>query len=167
MPEHLIRLRGGWVLLDPVVLPPLPETSSGPRVTLPITWPEEAGSALAVRLVRSFGPPPLDSTRECLALRLADVGGLVSAHLNGREIARPAPGTTALEVSLPLPLPPRNRLVLDVEVAPASTRPWGAIALVVSTRETCAGTGPTGGPEVNSGDAPAVDGNDVLGGTVT
>ena len=95
MSEHLIRFRGGWLRLDPDALPNLTAIPPGPRVSLPITWPEEAGSGVVVRLVRSFGVPPLDPARESLALRLADVGGLVSAHLNGREIARPAPGTTA------------------------------------------------------------------------
>jgi hypothetical protein len=132
MPEHLIRLRGGWLWQ-----PPQAEARSvaGCRVTLPLTWP--AGHAGRIRLVRSFGPPPLDPDRETLALRLEQVGGLVSVRLNDREIARPTPGTTALEIPLPSPLPRRNLLVLDVD-PPGPERapePWGVVALVIGPRE--------------------------------
>jgi hypothetical protein len=62
------------------------------------------------------------------------------------EIARPAPGTSELEVSLPDQLPARNLLVLDVNVAPSSAGlgwlapAWGAIALVIAAREITACT---------------------------
>jgi hypothetical protein len=69
---------------------------------------------------------------------MSAVRGLVSVQLNGQELARPAPGTTALEISLRDPLPRRNRLVLDV-VTQASVasrefpeQPWGSVALVIS-----------------------------------
>jgi hypothetical protein len=166
MPEHLIRLRGGWLLLDPGAVPPRATGTAQQRVTLPITWPDEAGSAVAVRLVRSFGPPPLDRAHERLALRLADVGGLVSAALNGQEIARPAPGATALEIPLAFPLASRNRLVLEVDVTRANHRPWGTIALVVSRRESSPGTGLPGSSGAKTRDTAGGNGNDMLGGTV-
>jgi hypothetical protein len=129
MPDHLIRLRGGWLQFDPHS--PV-DADSGIRVTLPMTWP--AGPAGRVRLVRSFGPPPFDPGRETLTLRLEHVDGLVSARLNDREIARPTPGTATLDIPLPDPLPRRNLLVLDVD-PPGDGRPpgpWGAIALVIA-----------------------------------
>jgi hypothetical protein len=145
MPEHLIRLRGGWLWVDPY---PGGEggatghligegNDSGRRVTLPLTWP--AATAGRVRLVRSFGPAPVDPGRETLILRLSQVGGLAAAWLNGREIARPIPGTTTLDIPLSEPLSRRNFLVLDVDLDPPGSgldpEPWGAIALVIGPRE--------------------------------
>ena len=135
MPEHLIRLRGGWRQLDPDGEAEAEAVETGNRVTLP--WTGQAGRAGRIRLVRSFGPPPWDPEHETLSLRLAEVGGLASARLNDREIARPTPGTTALDIPLSDPLPRRNLLVLDVDlpdpgISPAS---WGVIALVIRPRE--------------------------------
>jgi hypothetical protein len=133
MPEHLIRLRGGWQRLDPHDdgggRPDVTET--GTRLDLPWTWPGE--TAGPVRLVRSFGPPPFDPRRETLSLRLARVEGLRSARLNGREIARGSPGTVEFEIPLSGPLPRRNLLVLDLDPpGPGPARQdWGAIALVI------------------------------------
>src|SRR5690242_13464363 len=103
MPEHLIRLRGGWVCTEPGALVDDPALTPGSRITLPVLWPERAGTQAAVRLVRSFNAPPLDCVRERLSLRMSAVGGLASVDLNGQELARPAPGTTALELPLPDP----------------------------------------------------------------
>lgn len=139
MTEHLIRLRGGWLRVDPDASPDAPE--SGRRVTLPFTRPDTPSGR--VRLVRSFGPPPFDPARETLAVRLARVAGLASVRLNGPTIARPAAGTIALEVPLAGPLPRRNLLVLDVDFDAARPAPgpepspetWGEVALVISPRE--------------------------------
>jgi hypothetical protein len=141
MSEHLIRLRGGWHWLDPGpgtggADPLVQDVATGRPVTLPIRWPADPVVAGCVHLVRSFGPPPLNPADETLVLRLADVGGLVAVRLNGREIARPAPGTTALDIPLPAVLPRRNLLILDVnppQPDPARN-PWGAIALVIRAR---------------------------------
>lgn len=139
MSEHRIRLRGGWLWLDPDVSPD--DSPTGRRVTLPIEWP--GGPAGRVRLARSFGPPPMDPSRETLALHMARVGGLASARLNGAEIARPTPGTTAIEVPLPGPLPRRNLLVLEVDLGANGDHPgpdqapvpWGEVALIIGPRE--------------------------------
>jgi hypothetical protein len=127
MPEHLIRLRGGWEWRDP-------GAASARRVALPMTWP--AGLTAHVRLVRSFQRPTIDPAREALALRLESVSGLVAVWLNGRELARPDAGTTALCLPLDDPMPPRNVLVLEVDPttpgrAGADPEPWGEIALVI------------------------------------
>jgi hypothetical protein len=103
-----------------------------------VLWTEQTGPHTTVRLVRSFTAPSLNPSRERLSLRMSAVGGLVSVQLNGQELARPAPRTTALEIPLWDPLPRRNRLVLDVglEAAVASRafpgQAWGSVALVIS-----------------------------------
>ena len=138
MPEHLIRLRGAWLALDPhdgdAGDGSAGADDQGRRINLPITWP--AGTHDPVRLVRSFGPPPFDPDHESLILRLEAIDGLESARLNGREIARPSPGTTRLDIPLTGPLPRRNVLILDLTppVPRQGPAPWGAIALVIASR---------------------------------
>jgi len=133
MPEHVIRLRGGWLWYD--VEPPADAAAGGTgrRVALPIAWPEPARAIRTAWLVRSFGAPPLEDPRQGVSLRLEQVGGLRSARLNGRELARPAPGTNSLEIALPGSLPPRNTLVLEVDPRGLEPGPeaWGLIALVI------------------------------------
>ena len=137
MRSHIIRLRGGWFWGD------------GPeRTALPLTWPAEV--ARRVRLVRPFQAPPLDPGHVSLGIQLDDVPGLTVVELNGRELARPDPGTASLW--LPLApgtlLPRRNVLVLEVEPPrPAGCllpdqSPWGAVALVIGT----GGSGGSDGP---------------------
>jgi hypothetical protein len=137
MPEHLIRLRGGWHRLDPTDDSDawVPLTQAGRRVTLPWTWPGEPAGT--VRLARSFGPPPFDPESEALSLRFAGVEGLRSARLNGREIVRGTSGKTAHEIPLSDSLPRRNLLVLDVDPPGIGQvrEDWGAIALVIGPRE--------------------------------
>jgi hypothetical protein len=133
MPEHVIRLRGGWLWYD--VEPPADATGvgAGRRISLPISWPEPARSMRTVWLFRSFGAPPLEDPRQGVALRLEQVRGIISARLNGRELARPGPGLDSLEIPLPGGLPPRNTLVLEVDprgLLPGPG-PWGVIALVI------------------------------------
>jgi hypothetical protein len=129
MSEHMIRFRGGWEWHD------LEEGAAAPRrVTLPLTWPPDRRSL--VRLVRSFHAPRLELGRETLALQMEAVEGLKSVWLNGREIARPIPGTSKLNLLLDVPLPARNLLVLEVEPSlPSELHQadslWGTIALVI------------------------------------
>jgi hypothetical protein len=139
MPEHLIRLRGGWLRVDPDAPHDAPE--SGQRVTLPFNQADTPSGR--VRLIRSFGPQPFDPGRGTLPVRFARVSGLVSARLNGPTIARPPAGTSTLEIPLAGPLPRRNLLVLDADFDKALTPPspeptletWGEVALVISPRE--------------------------------
>ena len=134
MRNHIIRLRGGWYWENG------PDQAAGRperRVVLPLTWP--AGVARRGRLVRPFQAPPLDPARESLGFQLDDVAGLVVVELNGRELARPAPGTTSLWLPLPPepPLPRRNLLALEVEPPRRAgsleldPSPWGTVALVI------------------------------------
>ena len=120
MPEHVIRLRGGWERVDPL------GRAEGPRVTLPL--PRPGGP---VRLARSFQAPRVDPAREAVWLRVADAPGLRSVRLNGRDLG-PADGLEAARAyRLPADLPARNRLELAAE--PASDG-WGSIALVIRDR---------------------------------
>lgn len=129
MPEHRIRLRGGWEVLD----------SGGgglpSRLTFPLkAFPDGVGR---VRLARSFQTPPLDPRSETLWLRLDAVPGLVSVLFNDRELARGPFGTAVLLLPLGDALPARNRITLDVAPCPGSgcpseEFPWGEIALVIA-----------------------------------
>ena len=94
------------------------------------------------RLHRRFGRPPLDDSTESARLELVGVPGLVSARLNGRELARPPAGVVNWSVPLADPLLTRNALVLEVDLGdwPRTGHPWGSIALVISPR----GLGPGG-----------------------
>jgi hypothetical protein len=136
MPEHLIRLRGGWLWLEPQARGRLPDPSMSRRLTLPLSWPQGNTGKGRVRLTRSFATPRIDPEREILLLRLEHVHGLVSAELNAREITRSAPGTTTIDIPLPYPLPCRNHLVLEVEspLPGVDVEKWGVVALVIVTR---------------------------------
>ena len=127
MPEHPIRLRGGWELHPPTA-GGVPE-----KVALPLDgWPPQWGPA---RLVRRFQTPPLDPDRETLWLRLDAVPGLRAVTLNGHPLATdPLSGATVL---LPLGAACSTRNVLELVVEPCRAAvdrdlsPWGEIALVV------------------------------------
>lgn len=130
MPEHWIRLRGGWEWqtgaadVDAAIKRP---------VTLPIEWP--LGQADPVRLLRRFGCPPIDPLRESLTLRLEKVPGLLAVQLNGRTLEGPLGETLTYRLAPELigPLLAKNLLILEVDPARA-TRPgetWGQIALIV------------------------------------
>lgn len=133
MPEHRIRLRGGWDCLARVGDDPEgAEVVS--RVDLPVAWPADAPRL--VRLARQFGRPPVDAARERVDLELRHVPGLKAATLNGRPVA---PGVVAGDDwSIPLgePLLPRNGLILDVELGPDAPpdSPWGEVAIVIRPR---------------------------------
>ncbi len=131
MPEHRIRFRGGW---DWHVRDG--EAEAVRRATLPADWPADLAGPF--RLVRRFGRPPFDPGSESVSLELRGVPGLVAARLNGRELARPPAGVVDWSVPLDEPFPPRNVLVLDVDLGADPMPPpeggWGAISLVVGPR---------------------------------
>jgi hypothetical protein len=91
---------------------------------------------------------------------MSAVGGLVSVELNGQELARPEPGTTALEIPLRDRLPRRNRLVLDVRLGAAAAcrevpqQEWGFVALVISSPGPHEGAGAACGDESLGEDGP-------------
>ncbi len=127
--EHLIRLRGPWTCR-----PRLDNLEAEIRIDLPTPTPPSVGESVC--LARSFGRPPIDPDRESLALRFEAVEGLREVRLNGRILSRPDVGVDAIELAIVGPLPPRNRLEIDVDPPGASPRPtdsgpWGCIALVV------------------------------------
>src|SRR4051794_17271682 len=106
MPEHWIRLRGGWEWQ------PTARKGSGEspqRMTLPCSWSAETPPA--VQLSRKFQAPRIDPSQEALFLRLERVAGLVQILLNGRLIGGPARGDEVMIVPLGEPLPPRNQLI--------------------------------------------------------
>ena len=132
MPEHWIRLRGGWEAVD--LDDPLAEPI---RMTLPVSWTGEEPRRL--RLVRRFGRPPLDLLSESIWLRIDRVSGLYRLALNDREL------TISPAVNGPVEFPlgtilDRNELVLEAFFEPATraieagTGIWGEIALVIRPR---------------------------------
>lgn len=124
MPEHLIRLRGGWELSDPDAA-----TSASTPLTLPISWAPQP-SPRRLRLVRRFGAPAADRVR----LVLEAVEGLRAMTLNGVPLVFDPAATDRLVADLP-PLANRNVLTLDIDLAGRSTEPsapWGHIALVLA-----------------------------------
>lgn len=149
MPEHLIRLRGGWSWDD---------REGGPvaarRVSLPLEGAPRGTSRIV--LTRQFGRPPIDPGRERLALRLEGVDGLVGIRLNGHDLALPPVGATDLELSPDDLQPTGNVLILEVipssgTHAGADNSRWGRIALVIRQPDPPDVTGPAGGL---LGDAP-------------
>jgi len=124
MPEHRIRLRGGWELLEAESSQTVPAV-----VNLPFRF--IATGSRKLRLSRKFGRPRLDLRRESLWLSLGSVPGLGSASLNGNALAIEGPAEQGLEI--PVEISERNELVLEV-VFPADqgeAGPWGEIALVI------------------------------------
>jgi hypothetical protein len=133
MSEHRIRLRGGWLLLEPTS-----RDATRRRITLPLGG--FAANAGKIILFRSFQRPPLDPGRESLWLRLDDVPGLLSVALNDRRIALVPNGVSNLLVPLGDDLPARNQLQLDVDPlagrhASKPDAPWGEVALVIVQSE--------------------------------
>lgn len=128
MPDHLIRLRRGWQLLDD-------ESPGSPSrwVSLPTRW--SAGPGRRVRLARRFGQPRLASL-ETLWLRLDRVPGLGPITLNGSDMPHQRRDGGSIEIPLP-GLGDRNELIVEVslpETDPPSAEglaEWGDIALVV------------------------------------
>jgi hypothetical protein len=128
MAEHQIRLRAAWVWRnssDPVEMVR--------RLNLPTLWPASSGTPF--RLIRQFGCPPIDPRTERVRLELRSVPGLISAHLNDRELVRADGGRIDWVVDLIEPLLARNELVLEVDLRTLEEaelgEPWGSIALVI------------------------------------
>lgn len=124
MAEHLIRLRGGWELLDLDA-----DASHATPLTLPVVW-EPRPAPRRLRLVRKFGKPRVGRAR----LVLEAVAGLRAMTLNGGSLAIDPEPTGRLNVELP-PLGERNVLALDVVIDGPSDEPtpdWGSIALSIS-----------------------------------
>lgn len=129
MPEHLIRLRRGWLR----VALQAPGDGSD-RVTLPLAGFPDPGRR--VLLTRSFQRPPVDPDREALWLRLEAVPGLNSVVLNGRSMTAGGPLADSLLLPVGDDLPARSVLVLDVGPAhPVGPLPWGEVALVIVGRD--------------------------------
>ena len=133
MPEHRIRLRGGWECQY------REGESEGDdarevvrRVALPLAWTADFPDR--IRLVRHFGRPPVDPRIESVSLEMRNVAGLNVARINGGAIA-PAMIVDPSSWSVPLdgPLLPRNGLVLEVDLATARGQPgeWGDISLLI------------------------------------
>jgi hypothetical protein len=128
MPEHLIRLRGGWEW----------QVGEGSvrRVTLPVVWPE--GLATPFRLVRQFGSPGV-LPGESVHLRMVNVMGLTNGLLNERPVILPPDFAGEFDRVVDDDLLTRNRLVLEVDPArfggsTARGVPWGSIGLVIRPR---------------------------------
>ena len=132
MPEHRIRLRGGWDCQYHEA-----DDRDGPevirRVDLPFAWTGEFPRRL--RLTRQFGRPPVDLASEWVELELRGVPGLTSARLNGTAIEPESTAGGIWSIRLAEALLPRNGLVLDVERGDdPEPEPWGEITLVIRPR---------------------------------
>jgi hypothetical protein len=131
VPDHRIRLRGGWESWW-VGSPDVPE-----RITLPTRWGSEKPGR--IRLSRRFGCPPLDSATQVLLLFLEHVPGIRFISLNDQEIPGVSPETLSYQIPLDCSQP-RNVLVLEVEPplahgqTEAESSDWGCISLVIQTR---------------------------------
>jgi hypothetical protein len=141
VPEHRIRLRGGWESC------PVGAPAESERVTLPTRWgPKPSGR---VRLIRRFGSPPLGPGRHVLLLKMEKVPGVHSIRLNEQEIPHVSPEISDYEITLH-ELAARNVLVLEVDPTtaqggtdaqgahaegqgPDGSSDWGCIALVIQT----------------------------------
>ena len=132
MPEHWIRLRGGWEAVD--FDDPLAVCV---RMTLPMSWTGEEMRRLSLR--RRFGRPVLDRQDESLWLRIDRASGLYRLTLNDRELPLATVASGPIEIPLGT-LSDRNELVLDVCFEPsamaveARTGGWGEIALLIRPR---------------------------------
>jgi hypothetical protein len=130
MPEHRIRLRGGWECHYRE-----PDDDEGidvaRRVDLPVATAAEL--PLRFRLTRHFGKPPVDPRVEAVALELRAVGGLRSVRLNGRVVSV-LDVSSELAIDLdPAELLPRNGLVLEFDRTglDLADDAWGLVALVI------------------------------------
>ena len=131
MPDHRIRLRGGWEYCQ------VGSHDVPGRFTLPTRWGLERTTPL--RLTRRFGCPPLDPRYQVLVLLLEQVPGIHSIRLNDRQILHVSPDRSSYQILLE-DLPARNVLVIEVEPrldqGSTDTEPseWGFVALVIQTR---------------------------------
>ena len=129
MKEHRIRLRGGWLWIDPTSSDSTPR-----RVSLPLPgFPHESQRVI---LFRSFQSPPLEPDRETLWLHLQSVPGLVRLTLNEHELHEEPDHQKGLLYRIGAALPAHNRLILDVHPADAKNdqgvqASWGEVSLVI------------------------------------
>jgi hypothetical protein len=132
---HAIRLRGGWEHHSPAE-----GIFLSKRFSLPIRWMN--GRAGLLILTRRFGRPPYDSACEALWLRMDQVPGVRSLHLNGQPLAQISPERSRYDIPLP-ELLERNQLEIEVDVEEAALRSapcggdWGVISLVVRSTDAC------------------------------
>ena len=133
MPEHVIRLRGGWTLLGREG-----EDQDRPdRLTFPLkNLPENQGSLVFSRF---FQRPPLTNPGQTLWLQLESVPGLKSIMVNRRELARANPQGPIEHLFLGDDLPARNQLILSVDSNVRLEEDWGRIALVIQEEDRSAG----------------------------
>jgi hypothetical protein len=132
MPEHWIRLRGGWEAVD------LDDSLAVPiRIALPLSSTEEKAHRLQLR--RRFGRPALDPQGESLWLRIDRVGGLYRLELNNRELPVAPAASGPIEIPLRT-ISDRNELVLEACFEPSARARetcaggWGEIALLIRPR---------------------------------
>jgi hypothetical protein len=131
--EHSIRLRGGWECRSTAAGESLPA-----RLALPTRWTSDQTGLIT--LTRRFGRPPLDADRDALWLRLDQVPGIRSLHLNGQPLVPIPPTSSRFEFPL-AGLLDRNQLDLEVDIAAASARSaavgadWGVISLVIRSAD--------------------------------
>ena len=131
MPEHVIRLRGGWTLLGRGV------EDRPTKLTFPLTnLPESQGNLVFSRF---FQRPPLANPGQTLWLELESVPGLKSITLNRQELARANPDGPIERLFLGNDLPARNQLVLRVDSNVRLEDCWGSIALVIQEEDRSAG----------------------------
>jgi hypothetical protein len=133
MPEHRIRLRGGWECQYRVG-DPEEGLEVVRRVDLPLFWSDDFPAR--IKLTRQFGRPPVDTRIEEVTLEMRNVLGLSVARLNGCPISNDAGDPTFWSIELPEPLLPRNGLVLEVDLDSARRSPstWGEISLRIRPR---------------------------------
>lgn len=127
MPEHTIRLRGGWRIGNPL-------GEKGERVTLPFSaWP--AHLSTPTWFVRDFQGPRIDPARESIYLQILETPGITQISLNDAILSLAAVPDGDLEAPIS-PLPGlKNRLVLRVDgvnaAACLAAGAWGQVALVI------------------------------------
>jgi hypothetical protein len=141
MPEHPIRLRGPWDLLED----PGPADRRASNITLPTRFFPEVDSPLILR--RRFGRPArLDGQIAC-RLRAEHIPGLICMSLNGETLSELADDSEGkgelLEVEVGPLLRIRNVLELMVDPRQAasglSDQPWGSISLVFDDEDQTRG----------------------------
>lgn len=127
MPEHIIRLRGGWEWQS--------KSGESARLSLPIRRPLVwKGRRI---LYRYFHRPPIDPLAERLEIAIEATPGLLGVLLNGQALEFSRLLAPPLRIRLPDPLPTRNCLVLEVDFDLAddlNATEWGVIALAVVVR---------------------------------
>jgi hypothetical protein len=136
MPEHRIRLRGGWECHYREGDDPEGKEICR-RVDLPLAPPIEF--AARFQLCRQFGRPPSDPRIESVMLELRQVSGLKAARLNGLPITPVDSSDLDWLIELREPLLPRNGLILEVELdasSPPAGTAWGEVALLIRPKGT-------------------------------